>query len=164
MRNRRWYFRISKKLGLILLTLIFTMGALGVSYAKWTQSLSVNAPVTIAAAPAVDAIGANAGGTTATLNGSLTHAAPGNTPVAVGFTYWPTNNPSNITTVSAGSVSSVGTFSVPVTGLSPNTSYTYKSTGSGFFTVNSGTFSFNTNAALNVATTSLSNGEGAPSA
>jgi len=47
--------------------------------------LNTNAAVSIAQAPAVQCSGANAGTTSATLNGSLTQTAPGNAAVSVGF-------------------------------------------------------------------------------
>jgi hypothetical protein len=149
-----------RKLGFICLALLLAAGALGVVYSSWSQNLNTSATVSIAPAPAVVASGANAGTSSATLNGSLTQTAPGNAAVSVGFKYWPDSNPSNIMTVSAGSVSSLNSiFSTTVTGLTPGVTYDYQSTGVGFFTVNSiNTSTFITNSTLAVTTSSLPGG------
>ena len=120
------------------------------------QNLNTNATVSIALPPVVNATGANAGNTTAVLNGSVSQLAPGSSSVTVGFEYWPDNNPYIITTVPVGSVSTLnGTFSAAVSGLSAGTKYDYAATGVGFFTVSSVSSSFTTNSTLAVTTSSL---------
>jgi hypothetical protein len=150
-----------RKLGFVCLALLLAAGALGVVYSSWSQNLNTNATVSIAQAPAVVANGANAGTTSATLNGSLTQTAPGNAAVSVGFQYWDATTPGSITTVPAGSVSSLNsTFSYTIpSGLQSGHTYIYQSTGVGFFTVNStNTSTFTTDATLRVTTSSLPNG------
>jgi len=150
-----------RKLGFVCLALLLAAGALGVVYSSWSQNLNTNATVSIAQAPAVVANGANAGTTSATLNGSLTQTAPGNAAVSVGFQYWDATTPGSITTVPAGSVSSLNsTFSYTIpSGLQSGHTYIYQSTGVGFFMVNStNTSTFTTDATLRVTTSSLPNG------
>ena len=150
-----------RKLGFVCLALLLAAGALGVVYSSWSQNLNTNATVSIAQAPAVVANGANAGTTSATLNGSLTQTAPGNAAVSVGFQYWDATTPGSITTVPAGSVSSLNsTFSYTIpSGLQSGHTYIYQSTGVGFFTVNStNTSTFTTDATLRVTTGSLPGG------
>ncbi len=148
-----------RKLGFILVALLLAAGALGVVYSSWSQNLNTSATVSIAQSPAVVASGANAGTTSATLNGSLTQTAPGNAAVSVGFQYWDTATPTITTTVAAGSVSSLNsTFSATVTGLTAGHNYDYQSTGVGLFTVKSPTSTFTVNSTLAITTTSLPNG------
>jgi len=150
-----------RKLGFVCLALLLAAGALGVVYSSWSQNLNTNATVSIAQAPAVVANGANAGTTSATLNGSLTQVAPGNAPVLVGFQYWDAATPGIVTTVAnVASVSSLNsTFSTTVTGLTSGHTYVYQSTGVGFFTVNStNTSTFTTDVTLRVTTGSLPGG------
>ena len=148
-----------RKLGFVCLALLLAAGALGVVYSSWSQNLNTNATVSIAQAPAVVANGANAGTTSATLNGSLTQVAPGNAPVLVGFQYWKDGDSGNKTTVSVGSISSLNsTFSTTITSLTPGITYDYQSTGVGFFTVNSAISTFVTNSTLAITTSSLPNG------
>ena len=149
-----------RKLGFVCLALLLAAGTLGVVYSSWSQNLNTNATVSIAQAPAVVASGANAGTTSATLNGSLTQTAPGNAAVSVGFQYWDATTPGSVITVPAGSVSSLNsTFSATVTGLTSGHNYVYQSTGVGFFTVNSAnTSTFTTDATLRVTTGSLPGG------
>ena len=148
-----------RKLGFICLALLLAAGALGVVYSSWSQNLNTNAAVSIAQAPAVSASGANAGTTSATLNGSLTQTAPGNAAVSVGFQYWKDGDSGNKTSVSVGSVSSLNSsFSTTITSLTPGITYDYQSTGVGFFTVNSAISTFVTNSTLAITTSSLPNG------
>ena len=149
-----------RKLGFICLALLLAAGALGVVYSSWSQNLNTNAAVSIAQAPAVSASGANAGTTSATLNGSLTQVAPGNAPVSAGFQYWDAATPGIVTTVAnVASVSSLNdTFSAPITGLTAGHTYGYQSTGVGLFTVNSAPSTFTVNSTLTITTGSLPNG------
>ena len=152
---------MAKKLAAICLVLLMVLTTLGASYGSWTQNLYTNATVSTALPPVVNASGANAGTTSAVLNGSLAQEAPGGAPVTVGFKYWPSTNPADVHTVTAGSVASLnGTFSATASGLSSGTTYNYQSTGVGFFTVASATSSFTTGAspALAVTTGSLPDG------
>ena len=150
-----------RKLGLICVALLLALGVLGITYGSWSQKLNTSAAVSIAQAPAVSAGGAsvNTGTGSATLNGSLTQTAPGNAAVSVGFQYWDTTAPGVITTVPAGSVSSLNsTFSATITGLTAGHIYGYQSTGVGLFTVNSPTSTFTVNSTLAITTGSLPNG------